>query len=179
MKNDLRFSGKIFWQYLVTYVIIFIIPFVLFSTIVYIKTYELAHENSENYYMNKLHSVRLYVDNTLSDIDSVKHKIQFSKWLKEIFFDKIIDNKQLTGYFINEIRKELGYLSLENLNILDIIVKLDEDDTVYCSTGIFHRVKNIPWRSAEGNTDCLDFSNRNLPEQGEFAAKILTRNIVY
>ena len=137
MKIRQLFSRKLFLRYFLSYILIFLIPFIVIFATTYSKTINLAKNNSDNYYENKLSLMQSKFDTLVSDMGNIKDKVEYSEWLKEVFFTKVAENASLNGILISEILQEMKYLSISNSNIESICVKLDEDGTVYTNTGIF------------------------------------------
>ena len=132
-------KDKLFWKYFLSYILIFIIPYLIFFNLGYIRLKHLTNINNAKYYNIKLSEFQTFFDNISKDIYNIKDMIDRSKLFREMVFTKNVYEKEIEGFFLRELRNELKTLRDSSPHIMDILINLDGDDTIYSIYGLFEK----------------------------------------
>lgn len=131
----LRKSNKftnLFYRYLISYILLFLIPLILFGTILYVSSFKIFKKEMEDYNKSKLYQTMGFLDSQLKNLEKIAVNISFNKNL----YPYIIETN---SYWENDEFMELrAYLAnnIVNNEIIDeVILYLNNKDFMFTSRG--------------------------------------------
>lgn len=131
-----QFDISIYWKFVFSYVILFLFTFLVMVLFVMPPAIEVARKIDKDRCDNLMRSVQVYMDNILENLAETKEKVEFSVWFNDLFFKKIVQNKEMSPTETNIIKKDLIHLTEQKRVFSLVSVMLYEDDTLYNATTI-------------------------------------------
>lgn len=139
------FKSRIFRRYFLSYFVIFLIPFVVMSTIIYYQSVETLKTEINQSSMNKLTQVRNIVDGQLKEFGNIANRIS--------------NDPKLTPYMISHPYSQMIairdlYKYKINSSILNqLFLYYRGGDKIYSGTGMYHLDTLLNWSYQFNNSE--------------------------
>lgn len=170
--NKLFLKKKALTMLVLSFFMVFTIPFIIFQYVVYRQSYQMAERNLENSYKLKLDKVNTYFDDIYADIELIKNEIEASAYFRKLILkEKINDEFMDENMVITEANRFMYYYS-RNAAIRDVIIKIDNKPDYYNLSGYSPNKTYIDimkdfekWNLKSNNEMSFDKFIKNLPKK--------------
>lgn len=122
-------KSKVFINFLISYVIILVIPITLLSSFIYVRFVNTLKDEVVNSMTGMLSQVKDIMDGHINNINNISAQIDGNKRVSPLLYDGIVDNTDLFPDVQNAI-EELKKYKVANSVISDIMLFFREDETV-------------------------------------------------
>ena len=144
IKIKSRFSStSVYWKFIISNLVMFLCSF-LVLTVIFIPTNIIsAREIDKSYFESQLQSASSYMDIIFISFANSQEEIENSEWLRELYFDKVIYNKELSHVVKSEIKTSLLMINTRNSFYQNVSFMLYGDNTLYNISGVYEDYTNF------------------------------------
>ncbi|NMB96782.1 MAG: extracellular solute-binding protein, partial [Clostridiaceae bacterium] len=163
MKNNMNKFTILFYRYLSSYILLFLIPLILFVFTIYKSSFRVFRKEVEDYNRNKLYQMMEVIDNQLKNLERISVNIMFNKNLYPYIAE---DDSYWQNNSFEELSMYLANNTINNEIIDEIILFLNNKSFVFTSRGKMSMMtlfKNII-KIDDDNVDKLINSIEDLEE---------------
>lgn len=132
MVNKSNRFTNLFYRYLISYILLFLIPLILFGTILYVSSFKIFKKEMEDYNKSKLYQTMGFLDNQLKNLEKIAVNISFNKNLYPYIIE---DSSYWQNNEFMELRTYLANNTVNNEIIDEIILYLNNKDFMFTSRG--------------------------------------------
>ncbi|MFK3938151.1 helix-turn-helix domain-containing protein [Alkalihalobacillus sp. NPDC078783] len=125
MKN----RSKLLYKYIISYLLIFLVPFIVMSVVIYFNAVSSLREEIESSNIYNLEQVRNLTDDRLSELETITTRISFDPRLTPYMMNH--------GYYGKEAINELKKYKANSAIIEELFVYYYNDETLFSTNGLY------------------------------------------
>ena len=171
---------KLFYRYLISYILLFLIPLTLFGTIIYASSFNIFKKEMEDYNKSKLYQTMELLDGQLKNLERIAVNISFNKNLYPYVAEN--DDYWEDSDFV-ELKTYLANNTINNEIIDEIILYLNNRDFIFTSRGktsietLFENIVRVNAKDANllmNKIQCLEIPEMiKIPKRDKDASSLV------
>lgn len=130
-------KSSVFTKFLMSYVIVFTVPFMILGVIIYALTFDIVKTQTEKTYLNAVHDAAKNVDDKMEALHVLSAHISELQWVQKIMYMRgnTVDYNAINPFAFNYYMNDLITLKGINGFVTDMAIFFREKDLVLSSQG--------------------------------------------
>ncbi|MGM7723569.1 helix-turn-helix domain-containing protein [Metabacillus sp. Hm71] len=124
-----RIKSRLLYKYIVSYLLVFLVPFLAMSTIIYFHSVASLRDEIEQSNINKLEQVEKLTNERMKELATLAARISYDPRLTPYMFSH--------GYYSSEAIDELKKYKANSSIIEELFVYYHDDETIYSTSGSY------------------------------------------
>ncbi|WP_185971043.1 helix-turn-helix domain-containing protein [Alkalicoccobacillus porphyridii] len=121
--------SKLLYKYIISYLLIFLVPFTIMSVVIYLNAVSSLREEIENSNVYNLEQVKNLTEERLSELDTIAARISFDPRLTPYMVSH--------GYYSGEATDELRKYKANSAIIEELFIYYNNNETLYSTNGSY------------------------------------------